>query len=180
MKTVLDMCCGSRVFWFDRTDPRVVFCDIRVGRYEMTDRVIEVKPDVQCDFRQLPFAANTFEMVVFDPPHLTKAGPRSLLRHKYGLLNRQTWREDLAKGFSEAFRVLKPGGTLIFKWNETSIKVKEILPLVNESPLFGHRSGKRVDTHWLCFRKGDNHDTEKDVRPGFLDNRAARAGGDGQ
>lgn len=152
-KTVLDMCCGSRVFWFDRADPRVVFCDIRVGSYEMTDRVIEVKPDVQCDFRQLPFASETFEMVVFDPPHLHKAGPRSRLRHKYGVLNRESWQEDLTKGFAEAFRVLKPGGTLIFKWNETSIKVREILALTPAQPLFGHRSGKRVDTHWICFRK---------------------------
>lgn len=26
-KSILDMCCGSRMFWFDRTDPRVVFGD---------------------------------------------------------------------------------------------------------------------------------------------------------
>ena len=25
MKTVLDTCCGSRMFWFDRNDPRVTF-----------------------------------------------------------------------------------------------------------------------------------------------------------
>lgn len=152
-KTVLDMCCGSRVFWFDRKDPRVVFCDIRVGTFQMTDRTIEVRPDVQADFRQLPFADETFEMVVFDPPHVSRAGPRSLLRHKYGVLNKETWREDLRKGFSEAFRVLRPGGTLIFKWNDTSHQVREILALVDAAPLFGHRSGKRVDTHWMCFRK---------------------------
>ncbi|MDC9607382.1 SAM-dependent methyltransferase, partial [Xenorhabdus griffiniae] len=23
------MCCGSRMFWFDRNNPNVIFCDIR-------------------------------------------------------------------------------------------------------------------------------------------------------
>lgn len=152
-KTVLDMCCGSRTFWFDRHDPRVVFCDIRVGRFEMTDRVIEVRPDIQADFRQLPFRAETFDMVVFDPPHLKRAGKNSLLRRKYGVLDKKTWPDDLRKGFEEAFRVLRPAGVLIFKWNETHILTSEILALTDEKPAFGHPSGKRSGTHWLCFIK---------------------------
>ncbi len=28
-QTILDMCCGSRMFWFDKQDPRAVFADIR-------------------------------------------------------------------------------------------------------------------------------------------------------
>ncbi|GEM_PF-3166570 len=24
-QTILDMCCGSRMFWFDKQDPRAVF-----------------------------------------------------------------------------------------------------------------------------------------------------------
>lgn len=27
--TILDMCCGSRMFWFDKQDERAVFSDIR-------------------------------------------------------------------------------------------------------------------------------------------------------
>ncbi|EBW8880518.1 SAM-dependent methyltransferase, partial [Salmonella enterica subsp. enterica serovar Enteritidis] len=26
-KTILDMCCGSRMFWFDKQNPDVLFCD---------------------------------------------------------------------------------------------------------------------------------------------------------
>jgi hypothetical protein len=26
-KVILDMCCGSRMFWFNREDPRAVFVD---------------------------------------------------------------------------------------------------------------------------------------------------------
>lgn len=36
-QTVLDMCCGSRIFWFDKTDPRAIFTDIRV---EQTNSVM--------------------------------------------------------------------------------------------------------------------------------------------
>ena len=28
-KTVLDACCGSRMFWFNKSDERAVFNDIR-------------------------------------------------------------------------------------------------------------------------------------------------------
>ena len=27
-QTILDMCCGSRMFWFNKQDPRAVFADI--------------------------------------------------------------------------------------------------------------------------------------------------------
>lgn len=47
----------------------------------------------------------------------------------------------------------KPGGFLIFKWNETDIRVSEVLKLTTEKPVFGHISGKRSNTHWICFMK---------------------------
>jgi hypothetical protein len=68
------------------------------------------------------------------------------------------WREDLQRGFSECFRVLATDGVLIFKWNETQIKVSEILKLTTRTPLIGHRSGKNSGTHWMCFIK-----TQEDV-----------------
>lgn len=27
MKQILDACCGSRMFWFDKKNPHVEFCD---------------------------------------------------------------------------------------------------------------------------------------------------------
>ena len=36
------------------------------------------------------------------------------------------WKDMIKKGFQECFRVLKPNGTLIFKWNECRIPIKEI------------------------------------------------------
>lgn len=153
-KSILDMCCGSRMFWFDRADPRVVFGDIRRESHILSDgRALEVQPDIVLDFRALPFAAETFAMVVFDPPHLTRAGENGWQRKKYGCLDKSSWRDNLRSGFSEAFRVLKPGGTLIFKWNETHIRTSEILALTDEKPAFGHPSGKKGGTHWICFIK---------------------------
>lgn len=74
-KSILDMCCGSRMFWFDKADDRAVFSDIRAEQHTLCDgRSLVISPDVIADFRMLPFADSTFSVVVFDPPHLERAG----------------------------------------------------------------------------------------------------------
>lgn len=160
-RPVLDPCCGSRAFWFDKNDCRVVFGDQRSEKVVVTDRThrddgtrtLEIAPDSIMDFRRLPFASGEFRLVVFDPPHLVKAGEGSWLRAKYGVLCRENWRDDLRRGFAECFRVLADEGVLIFKWAETQIPVREVLQLAGHAPLFGHPSGKRAGTHWICFMK---------------------------
>jgi len=91
--------------------------------------------------------------VAFDPPHLVRAGPKSWLAAKYGKLS-EDWREDLRQGFAECFRVLASDGVLVFKWNETQVKLREVLALTPHQPLFGNTSGKKAGTHWLVFMKG--------------------------
>jgi len=159
MKKVLDPCCGSRMMWFDRAHPDVVFGDRRSETLTVTDRshgnasgtrTLRIAPDVMLDFRALPYADGAFKLVAFDPPHLVRAGPRSWLAAKYGKLS-QDWREDLHAGFSECFRVLAADGVLVFKWNETQVKVQEVLALTPVQPLFGHVSGRKGLTHWLVF-----------------------------
>lgn len=160
MTNVLDPCCGSRMFHFDKNNPNVIFGDIRKESHILCDgRSLEVNPDIEMDFRDMPFESGQFNLVVFDPPHLVKAGKQSWLALKYGKLN-DDWREDIKKGFAECFRVLANDGVLIFKWNETQIKVSEILELTNQKPLFGHISGKRSNTHWICFMKEPKADAE--------------------
>lgn len=150
---ILDPCCGSRMMHFDRTNPNVVFGDIRAEKHILCDgRSLEVSPDIEMDFRAMPFKDGQFNLVVFDPPHLIKAGKESWLALKYGKLQ-ASWRDDIRKGFEECFRVLANGGVLIFKWNETQIKVSEILALTDQKPVFGHISGKRANTHWITFMK---------------------------
>lgn len=160
-KHVLDPCCGSRMMWFDRGHPEVLFGDKRRETLTVTDRshgradgtrTLIVAPDILIDFRALPFDDETFYLVAFDPPHLVRAGPRSWLAAKYGKLG-QDWRDDLRQGFAECFRVLRPHGTLVFKWSETQVKLNEVLALTPVRPLFGNTSGKRAGTHWMVFMK---------------------------
>ena len=55
-KKILDACCGSRMFWFDKTNPDVLFADIRDEKHTLCDgRKLEIKPDVIADFRNMPF-----------------------------------------------------------------------------------------------------------------------------
>lgn len=138
------------MFWFDKQNEDVLYMDNRQLSDTLCDgRKLEVSPDLIADFRNMPFDDNSFYMVVFDPPHLLKAGDESWLAKKYGKLG-QDWQEDISKGFNECMRVLKPNGTLIFKWNEDQIPLREVLKCFGQSPLFGN---KRSKTHWLVFMK---------------------------
>ena len=157
---VLDPCCGSKMMWFDKSDPRTVFADARREQITVTDRShrddgtrsLTVDPDLLLDFRALPYPDGTFKLIAFDPPHLVRAGPRSWLAAKYGKLG-SNWRDDLRQGFAECWRVLSTDGTLVFKWNETQVKLGEVLELAPAKPLFGHVSGRHGLTHWLVFFK---------------------------
>lgn len=152
MKPILDACCGSRMFWFDHDDPRAVFCDNRRVEETLCDgRVLRIEPDVLCDFKALPFPDESFYLVVFDPPHLKVAGPKSWQAKKYGKLP-TGWEEELRQGFRECFRVLKPNGTLVFKWSEVQIPLSEVLPLAEVPPLFGDRRGGKGG-QWVVFMK---------------------------
>lgn len=148
---ILDACCGSRMFWFDKQHEDVVYMDNRELETNLCDgRQLVVAPDVVADFREMPFEDNSFYLVVFDPPHLLKAGDDSWLAKKYGKLNGDSWQRDITAGFNECMRVLKTNGTLIFKWNEDQIPLKDVLKCFGQKPLFGN---KRSKTHWLVFMK---------------------------
>ncbi|WP_413539021.1 class I SAM-dependent methyltransferase [Enterococcus malodoratus] len=150
MPKILDACCGSRMFWFDKQNSWTTYMDIRQEYEELeTGHVINVDPDVIGDFRDMPFEDNEFDLVVFDPPHLIHAGESSWLAKKYGRLD-ELWPEDIRQGFAECMRVLRPSGTLIFKWNEDQIPLSDVLEAIGEQPLFGN---KRSKTHWLVFMK---------------------------
>lgn len=151
---ILDPCCGSRMFWFDRQHPAVIYGDRRKEQHVLCDgRTLRIEPDFLMDFRALPFSDGTFKLVAFDPPHLIRAGRLSWMAAKYGKLS-DDWHEDLRRGFSECFRVLATHGVLVFKWNEVQIPIKEILALTPHKPLFGNTSGRRAaQSHWMVFMK---------------------------
>lgn len=155
-KPILDSCCGSRMFWFDKNNPLVLYADIRSEDHILCDgRRLAIDPDVQMDFKQMPFESKTFRLVVFDPPHLKGAGKNGWQAKKYGTLN-DNWREEIRAGFGECYRVLQDYGVLIFKWNEQSIKVSEVIKTIGRQPLFGHRTGQSSKTMWMAFMKVPN------------------------
>ncbi len=158
MYKVLDACCGCKMMWFDKYNKKVLFADKRFEEKDMSAYKINYgkkncDPDLIYDFRNMPFNDDSFYHVVFDPPHVRNISTDSVIGFSYGSLNKNTWQEDLKKGFDECFRVLKPNGTLIFKWNEVDIPISKILKIIDKEPLYGHRSGKTMKTHWVAFLK---------------------------
>lgn len=102
----------------------MLFQDIRnISTHLCDGRYFEIKPDVQADFTNMPYEDESFQMVVFDPPHLLRNVGNSKFAEIYGSLNEKAkptgyqqikygalysdWRDMLSKGFSECFRVLK-------------------------------------------------------------------------
>ena len=160
-KHILDATCGARTIWFDKKCPAAVYFDCReeheIAIWKSTKndsvRTLDVVPDVIGDFTEMPFEDESFELVVFDPPHILQFGENAWLQKKYGKLP-ENWTQLIHDGFWECMRVLKPYGTLIFKWNEFDIPTRKLIDAIGKEPLFGHRSGKKMKTHWLCFMKG--------------------------
>lgn len=152
-KPILDPCCGSRMFHFDKGNPDVLFCDIRRVATTLCDgRTFEVAPDMIADVAALPFADGEFSLVVFDPPHLSKAGEKGWQAIKYGRLP-DDWKAWMTKAFAECWRVLAPNGTLIFKWYEYRIKLAEVLECAPAVPICGNHRPANSKTHWLVFFK---------------------------
>lgn len=137
--------------WYDKVNPYTVFMDQYPREIELTDRTFICKPDIIADFRNIPYDDNTFKLVVFDPPHLIRAGDKSFLKSKYGKLPKN-WGEYLKCGFEECMRVLDYYGVLIFKWSDVQINASEVLNVIGNNPLFGDRRGK---TRWMVFMKNE-------------------------
>ncbi|MFV0551039.1 MAG: class I SAM-dependent methyltransferase [Anaerorhabdus sp.] len=147
---ILDVCCGSRMFYFDKNNKSTIYMDIRKERFDIHGKHVNVNPDVIGDFRNIPFKNEMFNLVIFDPPHLKWAGPNSIMKGQYGQLDIDTWQQDLEKGFDECMRVLKKHGTLIFKWSECQISLMQVLAVTKYKPLLGNQRGR---THWIVFYK---------------------------
>lgn len=140
------------MWWWDKKHPLAVYMDKRVApRGTAANRPNwECAPDLLADFRELPFANESFRLVLFDPPHEVRRSPGGHVRAMYGELHPDTEQEDLARGFAECWRVLAAGGTLVFKWAGALDRVRRHFPA---QPVVGTRVPRGGQTRWFIFYK---------------------------
>jgi hypothetical protein len=150
---ILDATCAGRHLWVDKTHPNVIYVDRRIlppGTFWRRPHW-QVRPDVCADFTALPFRDRTFDLVVYDPPHIIRSTPsQSSLRLVYGELHSSTWKDVLRLGFYECWRVLRVPGFLHFKWCNANAQLSEVLSLFPVRPLFKNKH----DVTWSVFAKG--------------------------
>jgi hypothetical protein len=168
-KFIIDVCCGNKMFWFQKNHKNVLYLDNRKREKGFVKERpnFDINPDKVADFTDLSFIPNnSIKLVVFDPPHCVRKTPElGIITKKYGSLPTPSvmtdfygileddWKDILSKGFKECWRILEKNGVLIFKWNEREKKLSEVLKLFSKTPLFGHTTGSRSQTKWLCFMK---------------------------
>lgn len=160
---ILDSTCGGRTIWYpgNKNHENALYIDNRdlePGFHGQDGRTYAVEPDEVQDFRDLPYPEESFNLIVFDPPHAMRADGMNQLKgvvtKKYGALHAESWQADLKTGFDELWRVLRPGGTLVFKFADNAVDFSEVLELAPVDPLFGTTSKKtNVETRWFVFYK---------------------------
>ena len=153
-KYILDVCCGSRMWWKQKKHPNTIYMDIRKKKKLFISRkkYIEINPDIIGDYRNIPFPSSSFSLVVFDPPHLIK-NTSGIISKKYGFLG-DDWSKDIPAAFDECMRVLKDKGVLIMKWADIDIKPRQILSLLSQDMLIGTHTKKGVNnTYFWTFMK---------------------------
>ena len=142
------------MWWWDKAHPLAVYIDKRT-RPAGTIRqkpLWKIEPDVLADFRALPFEDETFPLVVFDPPHqVSSRAGTGINAEQYGSWEPGERDEALRLGLAECWRVLAPGGTLVFKWGGKVADVEATFPVV---PVVGTRPrGRKTGPSWVIFYK---------------------------
>ena len=148
---ILDACCGERAFWRNKKHPDTTFIDIRK----------KVKPDMVMDCKNTSFPDKTFDLIVFDPPHLSYSKDnKGIFAAKWGMFRAHEIRALIKGAFIEFDRILKDDGFVIFKWGTHNQTLKVILPLITKFEiLFGQLTAQKTTatskTYWFTLRKKD-------------------------
>jgi len=156
---ILDACCGERAFWINKKHPDTTFIDIRK----------EVGPDMIMDCKKTSFPDKAFDLIIFDPPHLSYTkNNKGLFARQWGTIRAKDTRILIREAFIEFSRILKDDGFVLFKWNTHDQKLKTILPLINKFEiLFGQLTAQRTkhssQTYWFMLRKNDKKQAQKDL-----------------
>lgn len=164
---ILDATAGGRSIWLpgQKYHDNALYIDKREREPGFTgqpNRKFSIDPDEVQDFRDLPYGDEEFNLVVFDPPHAMRENGMEDLKgyvtKSYGALNAETWQSDLQTGFEELWRVLKPGGVLVFKFADNAADFRDVLELAPRDPLFGTTTKKNseCENRWFVFYKEES------------------------
>ena len=109
---IADLTFGRGVFWQKCPELNVTGSDLTTV------------PERPYDLRSTPYANNSFDVVVLDPPYIHSGKGRHITERQYrgstvkGLSMAQIWQlyED---GMAEACRIVRPGGRILVKTADT-------------------------------------------------------------
>lgn len=105
-KLLLDCTWGKGGIWRGWSDPPFHIIKSDIDPYG--------KPDLLADYFNLPFLAETADVLVWDPPHLEDVGKNSLMA-KYNGHATLSVSASAPWFIMQARRVLRPGGLLLTK-----------------------------------------------------------------
>ena len=165
-RSVVDVTYGLGKFWDGSAHVRVTAHDLDPAR----------APDGPADFRALPYGNETFDVVLFDPPHVADGGKASIMARRYGTFKAAEHERAVRAGVAEAWRVARLG--IITKIADHTHGQRLLLEsdwvrstLDNRAPyeiVYQTRRRSIVDPRWraqlsaynngatfLAFRKGD-------------------------
>lgn len=149
---ILDATAGNRGIWFDKEYPSAIYIDVREGLHP---------GNLLADCRHTSYAAESFDLVIFDPPHMA-IGPKAQMAQRYGSFPTAYIRELVADAFREFHRILRPDGLVAFKWNDHDQSLKKILaPVTDFDALVGVRVAQRLhhksETSWVLLRRVESN-----------------------
>jgi hypothetical protein len=112
---------------------------------------------VRGDFTALPFADNSFDVVIFDPPFLSDGGRKSIMRERYTAdLGLAASEASIAQGCREAWRAARLGIIVKVqdhihgnKFIRMSDWVRSAVPMPQYDELLApNERGKVIDPKW--------------------------------
>lgn len=120
IRNILKLHVGSDVFDCDPTYSKGVFYrSIPEPKYKF-DLVPQADGVIQADARELPLPDKSIKSIMFDPPFLATSGAGSKIKDRFGHYKTMydLW-EFYKDAIREFYRVLAPGGILVFKCQDT-------------------------------------------------------------